>query len=205
MAGLLSRMHVSRGDKILVYDFNTSPSTLVLSGFFAPGLDKGACEKVGCVAICTDGLSELAARTAYVYTRWRPDHLMIRSELLAPFRAKLPSDNLVESNRELRSVVVVHTDVAPWPRKIHVGPGDFITRLLYRVDPASFMCSIEPCGGVYIPEGFYEADIGADGRLRVAANFAPNRPSVTTSLECVSNAKCGCGKTHGLRTEAFAV
>lgn len=208
MMNLLLRMRVRERDRVLVYDFNTSLSTLVMSRFFSPGLREGACEKIKCVAICTDGLSELAARSAYVFSRWQPDSLLIRSDLLAPFRAKLPAGRLQANNPGLRSVVVVHSDAAPWPRNSRAGPGDFDRYLLYRVDPALFMCVIEPCGGMYYPDGSYEVvkeQVGL-GRLRITPTFTRGHPSSPSSLECESDRRvCSCGKTHDFRTEELTI
>lgn len=208
MARLLQHMGIREWDRILVYDFNTSLSTLVMSGFFCPGLREGACEKIKCVAICADGLSELAARSAFVYGRWQPEVLLIRSDLLAPFRSKLPAGRLRRSNPNLRSVVVVHSDAAPWPRSSRAGPGEFSRYLLYRVDPALFMCVIEPCGGIYYPNKAYEVVEERTGsrRLKVAPTFAPGHSSHRSSLECEARrGTCSCGRTHAFRTEELAI
>lgn len=208
MMSLLLHMHVRERDRVLVYDFNTSLSTLVMSRFFCPGLREGACEKIKCVALCTDGLSELAARSAYVYGRWQPEVLLIRSDLLAPFRSKLPAGRLQGSNPNLRSVVVVHSDAAPWPRSSRTGPGEFNRYLLYRVDPALFMCIIEPCGGIHYPEKSYKImeERTGSGRLKITPTFASGHSNHHLSLECETERKiCSCGGTHAFRTEELVI
>lgn len=208
MTKLLKHMGVGERDRMLVYDFNSSLSTLVLSKVFCPGLREGACEKIKCVAICTDGLSELAARSAFVYKRWQPEVLLIRSDLLALFRSKLPRSSLQRSNPNLRSVVVVHSDVAPWPRTSRAGAGEFDRYLLYRVDPALFMCVIEPCGGIFYPDKSYEIveERGGSGKLMISPTFALGHPSHRSSLECETGQEtCSCGRTHAFRTEGLEI
>lgn len=204
MSELLRYSGVNAGDRLLIYDFNTSLSTLVTSTVFAPCLKEGASEKLGCVAICTDGLSELAARTAYVFTRWRPNILLIRSDLLVPFLSKIPSGGLRASNGSLRTVIVSHADVAPWPRNIRLGDGDLDRFLLYRVDRSKFMCIIKTCGGAYFPRSFYSVrtvrDEGKTGKLAILPDFAPDGSSLVSSLHCETNTEtCSCGETHEIR------
>jgi hypothetical protein len=204
VADLLGHAGVGRGSRVLVYDFNTSLSTLALSRVFTPGLNEGVCERVGCVAICTDGLSELAARSAFAYTLWQPDTLLIRSELVSPFIAKLRGKGLQEANPRLERVLVVHSDVSPWPRRIGLGAGRFDRRMLYRVDPALFACIVEPCGGLYYPEDSYRAGVpdGGSGRLEVAPSFASRKRPVVSALECRRvGGVHSCGKAHHFAAE----
>ena len=204
MSELLRYAGVRVGDRLLIYDFNTSQSTIVTSTVFAPCLKEGASEKIGCVAICTDGLSELAARTAYVFTRWRPNILLIRSDLMVPFLSKIPSGGLQGSNSSLRTVIVSHSDVAPWPRNIRFGGSDIERFMLYRVDPSKFMCIIKSCGGVYFPPSFYSVrtsrDEGKTGKLAVSPDFSPNESGSVSSLYCETNPEtCSCGETHQIK------
>lgn len=208
MTDLLLHAGLRAKKRALVYDFNTSLSTLALSRVFTPGLRKGVCEKVGCVAICTDGLSELAARSAYVYSLWQPEMLLIRSDLVSPFLSKLQAGGLQEADPNLETVVVVHNDVAPWPRRISLGPGDYDRRLLYRVDPALFMCVIEPCGGIYYPQDQYMVMVRKTGprRLRIAPTFTARKKYHLSSLECeIGREVCSCGEKHRFKTEEPAL
>jgi len=204
MADLLTHLGVGAGDRVLIYDFNTSLSTLAMSRVFTPGLREGVCEKLRCVAICTDGLSELAARSAFTFRLWQPEVLMVRSELASPFLAKLQGGSLKEADPNLRTVVVLHNDVSPWPRRIGLGPGEFDRRLLYRVDPALFMCVVDPCGGVYYPRGRYDVAMEGRGRSRlsVAPAFRPGSAPYLSNLECRKGGEaCRCGGKHSFVTE----
>lgn len=210
---LLTHVRVRAADRILIYDYNTSLSTLAMSRVFAPGLEEGVCEKMGSLAICTDGLSELAARTAFVFSRWQPQVLLIRSGLVAPFRSKMKTDNLKRSNPSLRTVIVSHNDVAPWPRNNQLGIGDFDRFLLYTQDPSLFMCIVKPCGGLYYPNRFYTVRCMSERertsqksvrrKLAISPSFSKtNRHAISSSLECASPQEvCYCGSKHQFRTE----
>jgi hypothetical protein len=83
------------------------------------------------------------------------------------------------------------------------GPGDFERRLMFRADPALFMCTIKPCGGMYYPERYYrvEAEEGDGGRLAVAPTFVSRPSSFLSSLERAPDRDvCGCGEEHRFRT-----
>ena len=225
MSDLLRHVGVRNGDRMLIYDFNTSLSTLVTSRVFAPCLKEGASEKIGYTAICTDGLSELAARTAYVFTRWNPNILLIRSDLLAPFLSKIPSGGLQRSNNSLRTVIVSHADVAPWPRSIRLGDGDLERFILYRVDRSKFICIIKSCGGVHFSPSSYsvctsqDEDIdntglnnkgkesGKIGRLTISPEFDSVGLPLVSSLCCETNTgTCSCGEIHQFKmVEEFPI
>lgn len=210
MEDLLRNLDIRFGDRVLIYDYNTSLSTLVMSRVFAPGLQEGVSEKMGCRVICTDGLSELAARSAFVFNRWHPDVLLIRSDLVGPFRSSLDTSSLNESNSSLRTAVVLHSDVAPWPRNVQLGTGDFQRFLLYKMDTALFMSIIRRCGGLYYDPRFYDVvyksgdDNGkksALGKISVSPTFSQTRRYHDASLECESvQTICDCGEKHELRT-----
>ena len=216
MRSLLISTGLRAKDRDLIYDYNTSLSTLAMSRVFAPGLEEGVCEAVDCVAICTDGLSELAARSAYVFAQWQPETLMIRSDLVAPFWSNLKVTSLKESDPNLRTVLVLHNDAAPWPRKTRLGPGDFSRLLLHRLDPALFMCVIKPCGGLRYPESFYSVRCegerkGADeesrqGRLAIRPNFTKGAKTFLSGLTCGTfSSRCECGEMHEFQTERLAL
>lgn len=204
MTDLLVHVGVKAKKRVLAYDFNTSLSTLALSRVFTPGLKEGVCEKLGCVAICTDGLSELAARSAYTYGLWQPEVLLIRSNLVSPFRSKLQGNGLLEADPNLETVLVLHNDMEPWPRRIDLGAGEFKRQVLHLVDPALFACLIYPCGGIYFPEKKYKIKLEKtrSGRLSVAPTFTERRRYHLSSLDCERvRAPCECGQEHQLVME----
>lgn len=224
MTDLLESVGVKKGDRILIYDYNTSLSTLVMSRVFAPGLESGVCERLGCTAICNDGLSELASRCAYVYNTWKPDVLLIRSDVLSPFVSKLKKDGIAIEDNPPRLVIVIHSDSAPMPRLTSLGHPNFDFSLLYRVDPALFMCIIKPCGGLYFPSKYYDVSLArlAEGgaahpeskyrKLSLSPIFssahemitttATRTSTITSSLDCIEGpTKCKCGQSHKFRTD----
>lgn len=213
MQDILTRIGVRAADRVLIYDFNTSLSTLVMSRVFAPSLIEGVSERMKFVTICTDGLSELASRSAYVLSHWQPHVVLVRSDLIAPLRSKLNA-SLKESNPSLRNVIVLHNDVAPWPRNIQLGVGDFNKFLLYKVDPSLFMCIIKPCGGIYYSRKFYKvshykrtatSETTGD-KLLIGSKFLDaNRHSIS-SIECEGLGEmCACGETHEFRTKKLTI
>ncbi|MDP7982339.1 MAG: hypothetical protein RAK18_04070 [Conexivisphaerales archaeon] len=169
---LLRASGVEPGQRMLVYDFSTSLSALALTRAYAPGLDAGACDSIGCSVISLDGLPSLASRTAFFYRLLRPEVLMIRRELLAPLRAKLGGSSL-------SSVIVT----SPEPVQVDV-PGASSVRTLYVLDEALFMAIVRGGRAMY-PGDLYESRCD-DGNISVRPRFASGLGFTPTAIRCTN-------------------
>ncbi|BBE42366.1 hypothetical protein [Conexivisphaera calida] len=167
---LLRASGVEPGQRMLVYDFSTSLNVLALTRAYAPGLDAGVCDSIGCSVISLDGLSSLASRTAFFYRLLRPEVLMIRRELLAPLRAKLGGS--------IPSSVIV---TSPEPAPVDV-PGASSVHTLYVLDGALFMAMMHGDHAMY-PGDLYESRCDG-GNISVRPRFAPQLEFTPTAIRC---------------------
>ena len=167
---LLRASGVAPGQRMLVYDFSTSLSTLALTRAYAPGLDAGACDSIGCSVVSLDGLSSLASRTAFFYRLLQPDVLMIRKELLAPLRTKLGGSTM-------SSVIV--TSPEPVPVNVH---GASSVHTLYTLDDALFMALVSDDHAVY-PGDLYESRCDGEN-VHIRPRFAPQLGFTPTAIRC---------------------
>lgn len=182
LANLMDRSGVHARNKVLVYDFSMSLPAMVVSRAYAPGLRRGACEILGCSMMSVDGVPELAARSAFMFSMLQPEVLMIRSELVSVFRSNLERGDIASANPNLEIVLIVHPDPAPLPREIKLGPGVFSRHLLYKSDDGLFLGLLED-GSLYDPSGYYDVKCSS-GFVEVRPLFAKERRSHRTSLEC---------------------
>ncbi len=167
---LLRASGVGRGHRLLAYDFSTSLNVLALTRAYAPGLEVGACDSIGCSVISLDGLPSLASRTAYFYKLLRPDFLMVRRELLAPLRSKMEGSGLGPT-------IIVSSQ--PEPAE---APGASSTRTLYVLEEALFMALLSGDRITYVDDLYdYRCEGGV---LAVRPRFARGLGFARTSIRC---------------------
>ncbi len=211
LAALWRAAGIGGGTRIQLNDFGTALSTIVASRAFAPFLDAGASELTGAVPICTDGLSELAARSTYVYSVFRPDFLSIRSNLVAVFLSNLDAVDRVHFLNELRGLLLVHSDGSPFLMRSTVRSPDSV---LCRSDLGLFICSIKPCGGICCSDRDYFVEVvsedgtpiiapNEEGRLAVTALFSEGYFVIrymTRIGAFLSHEVCTCGMRHKIKS-----
>jgi hypothetical protein len=196
---------VGVGDRVVVYDYGSSPVAYLASRAFAPYLERGASELTGATALCVDGLADNVGRLAHVLRHFKPRFLFARAEL-APLLLAGPTAMPVEQ-RTARLVLSADSDTparserASWEGRWRGG-----LSLLARCDAAAFLAAECPrCRALRVPEDLYEARITralglrspheqGRGLLTVRPRFLEEDP-ITTELSVRSAAK-GNGCSH---------
>lgn len=92
---------VAAGQRVVLYDYATSPLVLFASRSFLPHLDHGAAEILSSTPICNDGLPELADRCAHILEYLSPSFLFIDLEAVEPLL-----DRIGSAARTLERIVV---------------------------------------------------------------------------------------------------
>ncbi len=134
---------IKRGDRILLYDYGTSPLVYLASFAFTPHLNRGAAERLGAVAICNDGLPELVDRAIHVVRFVKPRFAFVREEVENPFLGRLASEGVLPDLEESFECVVVSADETIFLKNSNNLPAEFgklqlTERRLLRIDVARF-------------------------------------------------------------------
>jgi len=193
------------GDRVVIYDYGSSPVAYLASQAFAPYLERGAAELTGATALCVDGLVDNVGRLAHVLRHFKPRFLFARAELV-PLLLSGPTAMPLQQ-RAPRLVVSIdgdtpaHSERASWEGRWRGG-----LSLLARCDAAAFLAAECPrCRALRVPEDLYETRItrapGArsphalqPGMLTVRPRFLEIDP-ITTELSVLPGAK-GAGCSH---------
>jgi phenylacetate-coenzyme A ligase PaaK-like adenylate-forming protein len=208
LAGAWTRLGITAGQRVALYDYATSPMVVYASRAYVPHLDAGAADILGCLPICNDGLPDLADRCIHILEYVQPSVLFVDAELMDPLlRAR--------ERKGSRAVprVVVTSDEAPvgsaqireWGALL----GTEVKQML-RADAPLFFAP--PC--VTEPMTFHP-DEGAY-RVEVLSPDPPDRPPddvgqitvtnlavrssiviryVTNVVGIVRDGSCRCGRT----------
>ncbi len=105
---------VGEGDRVVIYDYGSSPLVYLASRAFTPYLESGAAERTGAMAVCVDGLTDNVGRLAHVVRHFEPHFLFARAELV-PLLLTGPTALPVEQ-RTAKLVVSADGDT-PTPRE----------------------------------------------------------------------------------------
>lgn len=131
---------LTRGDKVAIFDYGSSPLSYLASSAFMPYLSRGAAEELGCVPLCNDGVSQMSQRMTEIIRFVRPRVLFIRSDCLFPFTQEIQRQG-ISLPGYVESLVVTEDDgilstrsCKTWANTLGVP----IHRLL-RVDIAMFL------------------------------------------------------------------
>jgi phenylacetate-coenzyme A ligase PaaK-like adenylate-forming protein len=108
LAGSWTRLGITSGQRVALYDYATSPMVVYASRAYVPHLDAGAADIIGCLPICNDGLPSLADRCAHILEYVQPSILFIDAELMDPLLRALERKGSRTVSR-----VVVTSDEAP--------------------------------------------------------------------------------------------
>jgi len=154
-----SVLGVGAGDRVVIYDYGSSPVAYLASRAFAPYLERGASELTGATVLCVDGLADNVGRLTHVLRHFKPRFLFARAEL-APLLLAGPTAMPVEQ-RAARLVLSADGDTparserALWERR---WPGGL--SLLARCDAAAFLAAECPrCRALRVPEDLYETRV----------------------------------------------
>jgi len=108
LAGSWTRLGVTSGQRVALYDYATSPMVVYASRAYVPHLDAGAADILGCLPICNDGLPDLADRCIHILEYVKPSVLFVEAELMDPFLRAMERKGSRTVSR-----VVVTSDEAP--------------------------------------------------------------------------------------------
>jgi len=198
-----SVLGVGAGDRVVIYDYGSSPAAYLASHAFAPHLRRGAAEHARASVLCVDGLPDNVTRFAHVLRHFRPRFVFVRAELVGLLIAG-PIAVPVEQ-REARLVVTADGDTPArgervlWEREWHGG-----VSLLARCDAAAFVAGECPrCRRLQVAEDLYEMKItrgdgerSADGEERHMLTVRPrflDMDPLTTELGVLTEAgTVGC-------------
>ncbi len=201
-----SVLGVGAGDRVVIYDYGSSPVAYLASRAFAPHLERGAAERTLATALCVDGLSDNVTRFAHVLRHFEPRFVFVRAELV-PLLVAGPTAVPV-AQRAARLVVSADGDApapgerACWERGWHGG-----LSLLARCDAAAFVAAECPrCRALRVPEDLYEVQIACAPGVRspdvqelpmlsVGPRFLDLEPLITELS--VLPAANGAGCSHG--------
>lgn len=194
------------GDRVVIYDYGSSPAAYLASQAFAPHLERGAAERTLTTALCVDGLPDNVARFVHVLRHFKPHFVFVRADRV-PLLVAGPTAVPVEQ-RGARLVVSADGNTpapgerASWERDWHGG-----LSLLVRCDTAAFVAAECPrCRALQVPEDLYETQItrasngrSPDGAQRGTLTVRPrflDLDSVPTELT-VWPAATDAGCPHG--------
>lgn len=191
------------GDRVLLYDYSTSPLVAFASRSFLSHLDRGAADILSCTPICNDGLPELADRCAHILDYAAPSLMFIDSEAVEPLL-----DRVGSVRPRLRRIVVSSDEtllprdrIATWRE----GFGIDVVQLL-RSDAALLFappCPVEP-DTFHPPSAFIveaipvETTAGCSQAGRISVTNTAVRSTVvaryvTPLLGRVALGRCRCG------------
>lgn len=91
LASVWQSLGVEAGERVVLYDYATSPLVLFASRSFLSHLDRGAADLLSCTPICNDGLPELADRCAHILEYLAPSLLFVDSEAVDPLLERIDS------------------------------------------------------------------------------------------------------------------
>ncbi|MDG6905140.1 MAG: hypothetical protein JRN20_05065 [Nitrososphaerota archaeon] len=204
---LFKTVGVKKRDIVLISDYGSSPISYLASNLFCTFQTKGLAERLGFVALCTDGMPEFVQRTIHVIESTKPKIVVIRHDLIPPLVAALRSREV--SLKDLgvaTTVVTANCDTAGEEAALASKLGTKVRRFL-RDDLAFFvMIECKEHNGFHIGEDSYLAEIvdygnkspitfGETGRLVVSALFPTSIPIMRfeTSYEgYLKRSKCSC-------------
>jgi phenylacetate-coenzyme A ligase PaaK-like adenylate-forming protein len=181
-----STFGISKGDRVAIFDYGTSPVSYLASRSFTPYLAKGAADTLGCLPICNDGAANLSQRAVDIVRFVRPRVLFLRADCLHPFTAEI-QDGALPLASYLDALIAVEneglltaTDRAAFQKKLGVP----IYRLL-RADAAMFLAPECPlCGLFHSWRDLYHVELvkregrSREGRLVITNWFARQCQSI---------------------------
>lgn len=202
LAATWTAVGVTRDDRVLLYDYATSPLVALASRSYLPHLDRGAADILSATAICNDGLPELAARCAHILRYTAPTVLFVDSEVVDPLL-----DELGSGRPTLRRVVVSGDEVlhskdrlAMWQKRFGVEVVQLLrsdVALLFAPPCPSKPNTFHP-PSAFVLEGVAQDQVGPAPGERVAVTNTAVRSTVIVRYVMpvsgqVVHDDCGCG------------
>ncbi|MDO8635428.1 MAG: hypothetical protein Q7R34_04170, partial [Dehalococcoidia bacterium] len=131
---------LTKGDRVAIFDYGSSPISYLASSAFMPYLYKGAAEELGCIPLCNDGVSQMSQRAIEIVRFIRPRVLFIRSDCLFPFSREVKRQG-ISLPEYIEALVVTEDDGIPSIRSCQTWADalDVPVYRLLRVDVAMFL------------------------------------------------------------------
>lgn len=209
---------VKKRDIVLISDYGSSPISYLASNLFCSFETKGLAERLGFVALCTDGMPEFVQRTLHVIESTKPRFIVTRHDLIPPLVSACRSQNRSLKEFGVATVVVTaNCDAAQKEADLASKLGTKVLRLL-RDDTAFFaMMECKKSNGFHISEDAFIAEItdsqkksllplGETGRLVVSSLFPTSVPLIRfeTSYEgYLKKSECSCASVGGKKTRVL--
>ncbi len=205
LASCWRMLGVRRDDRVLIFDYGTSPLTLFASWSYLPNLRSGAADLLGAIPICNDGLPEFAPRALHVARFVRPRIAFIDGEAMPAFvRVALDAQFDVSSSIEMIAVsadeeVPDAEQVTVWSQALGLP-----VRSLVRAEAALFFAAQCDRGAFHADRRFYRVEVAPPGRdpatqgeglLCVTNRFLQGSPAVRylTDIPVRMGGRCDCG------------
>lgn len=204
---------VRKGDRVLIYDYGTSPLTLFASWCYVPWLRRGAADSLGAVPICNDGLPEFAGRALHVLRYLRPRVTIVDHSHMSPFLRQVAEARA--NPGEWTELLVVSPDeetvapgeVAGWSRELGLP-----VRLLLRSGPALFFAAECEHGALHADPRHYRVGVVRDpgdepaatgeGRLCITNRFLRGTviDRYLSGIDvAIARGPCPCGRSRPMR------
>jgi len=181
-----SSFGIRRGDRVVIFDYGTSPVSYLASCSFTPYLARGAADILGCLPICNDGAANLSQRAVEIVKFVCPRVLFLRTDCLHPFATEFNKGSTPLSSYVGALVAVENEGVlAAADRDAYQkNLGVPIYRLL-RADAALFLApECARCGLFHIWPDLYHVELseqgkhGREGQLLITNWFAEHCQAV---------------------------
>lgn len=205
LASCWRSLGVRRNDRVLIFDYGTSPLTLFASWSYVPYLRSGAADLLGAVPVCNDGLPEFAPRALHLVRFVRPRVAFVDAGAM-PALVRAALDEGFAISDSIESVVVSSDEempeaeqVAAWSLALGVP-----VRWLMRAEAALFFAAQCERGAFHVDRRFYRVEVvpeggepasRGEGLLCVTNSFlqGSRAPRYLTDIPVRMGGRCPCG------------
>ena len=172
---------LTKGDRVAIFDYGSSPISYLASSAFMPYLYRGAAEELGCIPLCNDGVSQMSQRAIEIIRFIRPRVFFIRSDCLFPFSQEVKRQGISLPDY-IESLVVTEDDGIPSIRSCQTWAsalGVPVYRLL-RVDVAMFLGVECPhCHLLHVNSELYFVEAAQKGQDGMPGRNSPGVLTIT--------------------------
>ncbi|MEA2626472.1 MAG: hypothetical protein QOD06_2517 [Candidatus Binatota bacterium] len=180
---LWARFGISTGETLAFFDYGSSPLVLLSSASFVAYLKRGAAERLGITVVCNDGVASMAARMATILEAVRPEGLVVRRDVLAPFAEAVRTTGAPID--AVRWIAITEPEGAPAKTDVQRYHAEWKlpVRRLLRADAAYFVAGdCDACALFHVDPRLYAVDTVFGGEIVVTARFAETCPAVRYNI-----------------------
>ncbi len=193
-----SLLGLSKGDKVAIFDYGSSPATYLASSAFFPHLQHGAADILGCLAICCDGVPQMLPRLTSVLRYVKPRAVFLRADALPPFEQLARSED-IEIARHTGFIVVTQDEgfmraqsMKDWQQRLGLPVYSML-----RIDRSLFLAMECPaCHTFHTWSDLYDVRVSDGGQLAVKPAFATHgQEYVSPIMAELSGEACDKGQS----------